>query len=256
MEWTWIALGAAVWAAWAALANRVVRISLRGDVLTGLGLVFIRVYSRVLHGLRVSGAENIPPERNPGPLIVISNHTAGVDPILIQSMCPFEIRWLMAEDMRDPRAAGLWKWLGVIFVDRTLSRGKGVRKALRHLERGGVLGVFAEGRIERPPRRILPFLPGVGLLAAKSGAPILPFVVEGTPDVPAAWGSLHTPSPRPGVRVRVMPVIRWTDADRPPARDIPNELRRMYLEWTGWAAGDAQASGRGDRGAAAGVGAE
>src|SRR5690606_15597843 len=109
-----------------------------------------------------------------GPLIVVANHTAGVDPILTSAACPFQIRWIMAQDMRLPWLNWFWRWQRVIFVSRTGRDRGSVREALAHLKDGGVIGIFPEGGLERPPRQILPFRRGVGLLIAKAGVPVLP----------------------------------------------------------------------------------
>ena len=60
------------------------------------------------------GAENIPSwhpgDPLPGPLVVVGNHTAGIDPLLVQSACIFEIRWLMLSEMMvgGPTLQALW----------------------------------------------------------------------------------------------------------------------------------------------------
>ena len=56
-----------------------------------------------------------------------------------------------------------------------------------------MLGVFPEGAIEHPARHIMPFHPGVGLIISRTGAPVLPVVIEGTPQGrrgAATWTSL------------------------------------------------------------------
>lgn len=201
-----------------------------GDVLTGFIVRGIRLYARLLHHMRIVGAEHIPPTMTPGPLIVVANHTAGVDPILIQAACPFEIRWLMAEDMRVAWMDRVWNWARVIFVDRSHKGGAaGLRTAIAHLREGGVIGLFPEGRLERPPRHLYPFLPGVGVLIARTGAPVLPIVVDDAPHAEPAWASLWTPS---SSIVRAMPPIHYAPSSTP--RHIVDDLRRRYQQWTGW----------------------
>lgn len=245
MSWlAWLILGAGLWLVWAIVVSRIQASSVRDDLLTGFVLVVVRAYARLVHGLRIEGMENVPTGRRPGTLIIVSNHTAGIDPMLVQASLPFEVNWMMAEDMRLAWAEPLWKWLGIIFVDRKAGGTMSARLALRHLEKGGVLGIFPEGRIERPARHVLPFLHGVGMLAARMRAPILPVVIEGTPDTPSAWASLWTPS---RARVRFMPVIKY---DRAKPGEITDDLRKRYLEWTGWPALDdeARATERADTG--------
>src|SRR5690606_28478224 len=83
-----------------ALGARTLLNNPRAEPLAGLALVFIRLYARFFHALRVEGGEHVPRSLHPGPLILVCNHTAGVDPLLVQAAVPFEIRWMMARDMQ------------------------------------------------------------------------------------------------------------------------------------------------------------
>ncbi len=231
-----IALGAAVWAP--------------HDVFLQAGG---RVYARFFHDLRVSGREHIPASPSPGPLIVVANHTAGVDPILVTASGPFEIRWVMAQDMRLPALAWLWRWQRVIFVSRSGQDRRAVREALAHLEGGGVLGIFPEGGLERPPRQIRRFRRGVGLLIHRSRAPVLPMVIEGTPQVDPAWASLWR---RGRARVTAHSIIDYAGSGLSGV-EIAEDLRERYLEWTGWPANDVSSRERDvTRPASAGITAE
>lgn len=196
----------------------------------GLAFRLVQVYSRTFHHLRATGTGHIPRTRTPGPLVVVCNHTAGVDPLLVQAACPFEIRWMMALDMRLGPLEWFWEWSGIIGVDRTGKDSVGAREALRHVREGGVLGVFPEGAIERPARHILPFHPGVGLIVARTRAPVLPVVIEGTPQAREPWTSLHTPS---RARLTFGPVMRFDDRRYSPA-EVAQRLHEWYVDATGW----------------------
>jgi 1-acyl-sn-glycerol-3-phosphate acyltransferase len=231
--WLLIALA---WSILVVIALRVRALSTRGDVFSGLALLAIRAYARTFHGLRVTGKENIPRQKQAGPLIVVSNHTAGVDPLLIQAACGFEIRWVMAEDMRLPALEPFWEWGGVIFVDRENPSTSPVRRAIGHLRAGGVLGLFPEAHIERPARVLLPFHAGIGAFVKQTGARVLPLIIEGTPEgAGTAWSSLYRPSRS---RVRVMPAIEYPRRGMTPAQ-IAQDLHDRYAEWTGWPTGPA-----------------
>ena len=203
----------------------------REDVIGGLLWHGARVYVRLLHRMRVDGREHIPATRHGvGPLIVVMNHTAGVDPVLVQAACRFHIRYVMAEDMRLKRFNELWDWQRVIFVDRVSRSGHGTREALRHLAEGGVLGIYPEGGLERPPCHLLPFEPGVGLLVRRSKARVLPVIITGTPQVDPAWSSLWRPSRS---RLQVMPPIDY-DGSGLNAAEITKDLQARFHAWTGW----------------------
>jgi len=83
--------------------------------------------------------------------------------------------------------------VGVIPVNRSARDLSATRAALAALEAGYVLGVFPEGRIA-PNREILPFQPGIALLAAKSEAPIHPVYLEGTQRGKSMWEAYLGPN--------------------------------------------------------------
>jgi 1-acyl-sn-glycerol-3-phosphate acyltransferase len=230
-------MSGAVWAilcfllllAFAELSRRVVD-NPRGELLAGIYWRVAQVYARLVHRLRAEGMEGVRAQRNPGPLIVVCNHTAGVDPVLVQASVNFEPRWVMAEDMRHPALEGMWEFGKIIFVDREKGDLAGTREAIRHVKAGGVLGLFPEGRIERPARALLPFEPGVGFLIKRSGAPVLPVIIEGTPETPTAWGTLVK---RSRSRLSFKELVQYQNSGMS-AEEITRDLQRRYQEWTGW----------------------
>lgn len=232
-EWAILAFGVfGILLAWAYISAWLMD-NPRGDVDIGLAYRAIQIYAWLIHRLRVNGREHQPANRHPGPLIVVVNHTAGVDPVLIQAACPFEIRWMMAAEMRLPIFEWFWSWARIISVERQGREVAAAREAIRHVKAGGVLGIFPEGGIERPARRLLPFIPGVGFIIAKTGAPVLPAIIEGTPDTDPAWGSLWRLS---RASLTFHPAINYKDSGLSPA-EIAADLHRRFEEWTGWPAG-------------------
>lgn len=247
MEWVWLSVGLVGALAFAAMANWIARAPLGDDGELAIVLRVMQVYSRVMHRLRVDGAEHIPRSARAGPLIIVANHTAGVDPVLIQAACPFPIEWIMAEDMAKPGLEPLWALGRVIKIDRKSGDTLGVREAVERLKNGGVIGVFPEGRIGRPPRRIGPFLPGVGLFISRTGATALPVVIDGAPQVDPAWASLWRTSRS---TIRFLPPVRFEKGGGARhAQHIADELRALFLRETGWAengGGAGVAEGAGD----------
>ncbi|MBI1190632.1 MAG: hypothetical protein GC200_08155 [Tepidisphaera sp.] len=226
---TWAIILLAAWGALVLLSRHVHRIDPRGDLITGLALLALRLHARLLMRTRVHGAEHIPQGKAPGPLIVVCNHTGGVDPLLVQSACDFEIRWMMGQDMMLPELEPIWSWTRVIGVNRTGRDIASTREALRHLKANQVLGIFPEGRIERPPNHLLPFEPGAGFLIARSGAPVLPVWIRGTPYAEQAWGSLY----RPG-RVHLVfgPLMHFAKDSKP--EEVVAKLEDWFRQTSGW----------------------
>lgn len=227
---------AGLWLVFAAVVDRVRRTSTRGgdDLGTGATILLFRLYARLVHRTRFEGLSNVPRSKDPGALLIVANHTAGVDPLLVQAACRFEIRWMMADDMRVPRLEPFLRFARIIFVDRTNGDPNAAAAAMAHLRDGGVLGVFPEGRIERPPGEVHPFMVGVGVFAKRTGAPVLPVFIEGTPYTRTAWGSLWRPSRS---RVVFLELVAYKGA-RLSAREVAEDLRRRIAGVAGWPLND------------------
>ena len=231
---------AIIWLLWAALAHALAALSPRpGDLNVSLAILFARLHARLMQRLRVSGRENIPASRLPGPLVVVANHTSGLDPMLIQSVCPFEIKWMMAKDMQHPRLAWLWELADVISVSRvevagengaTIQRGNdsaAARTAIKHLKNKGVIGVYPEGRIA-PPGRIVPFAPGVGLLVSRGDARVLQVIIEGTARTESISAALLVPA---RATLRFLPMRDYSGMS---AAEIASDLEQRLIAETGW----------------------
>lgn len=208
----WLCVGLAAWVLLACVAwyaQRLPRPS-EDDTFGGVLSVLFRAYCRLFHRIRIEGT---PPSRQAASargLLVVCNHTAGIDPMLVQTALPFYVRWMMARDMIHPRLAFFYEWLRVIEVDRTGSDRSSVREAVRALKAGEAVGIFPEGKIGHVPGELLPFLPGAGLITHLSSCDVLPVAIVGTPRKTSAFGSLVQPSKS---RVRILPVMH--------ARDLP-----------------------------------
>jgi 1-acyl-sn-glycerol-3-phosphate acyltransferase len=134
-----------------------------------LGFIFFRFKSR--------GAQNLPAE---GACLVASNHVSFLDPPLIGlALRRREIHFFARKSL-----FGVW-WLGPLI--RTLNAVPidlgnvdvgGMREALRLMRRGEALLVFPEGTRSSDGKFLEP-LAGVGMLVARSGAPVLPVRIFG-----------------------------------------------------------------------------
>lgn len=246
------ALAAAIaWLLWAAVAHALCA-GPRRHPLGGVAYAFARLYVPLWHGLRVRGSHNLPPARPAAdrdalpalvgpagrPVIVVANHTAGLDPLLIFLAIPHAFpRFVMASDMRLRALDDLWSFGRIIFIDR--HRGSdhaALRAAVDHLRAGGTLGLFPEGRIRTPDVPLHPFLPGLALLLARTKAAVLPVVITGTPLHPTAWASLFVPtrlaSPAGRITLTILPLFDHLALGIKPA-DAPAALERLFRKHLG-----------------------
>jgi len=142
-------------------------------LLQALDVGFARIYPR----LYVRSPQQLP---RSGAAIFVCNHISGVDPLLIQSVCPRMISWMVAKEYTEVRGLGwIFKQIGAIPVERSGRDLASTRAAMRALANGAVLGVFPEGRIETS-RELLPFQTGVALMAIKMRVPVYPAYLDGS----------------------------------------------------------------------------
>jgi 1-acyl-sn-glycerol-3-phosphate acyltransferase len=228
----WIATGITSWVLLVSFVHVVVLPRLSqpaGDPFVGLLWRFLRIAARVVHRLKITGLEHLPDSDRPGPMVVVCNHTGSIDPLLVSSICPFMIRWMMGDDLMWERMNPLWDKLQLIRVDRTGKRKDSIRTALRTLRNNGVIGIFPEGRITLPRGEIRPFFDGVGGLIARGKASTLLVWIEGTPEtdhvLPSLLGRSHA-------TVHFIEHIPY-DGERD-SHVIAERLREKLVEASGW----------------------
>lgn len=161
--------------------------------------------SRALH---VEGRSNLPRR---GPLLLVGNHTGTVDPPLTGALVPRRDLHYMAksESFANPWNAWLLRAFNAFPVVRHSADRSSLRQALDVLQGGHALMVYPEGS-RSPDGRLRRPLPGVGFLARRSGAVIVPVAV---------WGSENV-LPRGSLRLRRAPVeVRFGEAFTVPDHD-------------------------------------
>lgn len=173
-----------------------------------------RVWTRAIHRLTLDGFSQAARQRldepSGGALIVVCNHAAGVDPILVQLAMKRQVRWFMAADQMGGLLGWFWRLQGVIPVHYDRRDAQGLRSALTHLAAGGVLGAFPEGGIARPAGQLYRFMPGFASLAAKTGARVAVLSLHGIPPNAGVIRSLFVPC---RARLRLLAVLEPPPAD-------------------------------------------
>ncbi|MFQ5922005.1 MAG: lysophospholipid acyltransferase family protein [Anaerolineales bacterium] len=132
---------------------------------------------------RFGRAENIEYLPANGSAIVIFNHIAFIDPVVVLSVLPRNAVPLARHDVFGIPGWGIFPRLwDAIPVRREEVDREALRMALAVLEAGEVLLVAPEGTRHPSLQRAKA---GLAYLALKSGAPIVPVAVEGTDGYPA-----------------------------------------------------------------------
>jgi 1-acyl-sn-glycerol-3-phosphate acyltransferase len=139
----------------------------------------VLVLGWLLFGFTVHGAEKVPKR---GPLIVAANHRRYVDPILVTMAVPRRIRWMAKKEIFVfPFKKMLFFWVGAFPVDRQKGGRAALRTALGFLAEGWALGIFPEGTRRKGYDPDHAPKSGVGMLATRGSAPILPIFVGKIP---------------------------------------------------------------------------
>ena len=118
-----------------------------------------------------TGLEHVPKD---GPLVVASNHGSHLDPPLLGHALGRPVAFMAkAELFAIPLLGAVIRACGAYPVRRGASDREAIRTATAKLEEGWATGVFLDGTRQANGRVNNP-LPGAALLAARSGAPLLP----------------------------------------------------------------------------------
>ena len=130
-----------------------------------------------LFGLKARGAEMLPRK---GSLIVVCNHISEMDPPVLGSTIPRQTMFMAKHELFANRTGEFFMpRIGAFPVKREGVDTAALRTALEALEKGYILVVFPEGTRSNDGRP-LPVKPGIGLLAVRSGVPVLPAFIWGT----------------------------------------------------------------------------
>jgi 1-acyl-sn-glycerol-3-phosphate acyltransferase len=137
-----------------------------------------RFYCDAVHRIKVHGKHRVP---SSGPVVLVCNHTAGLDPMLVQAGMRRMVRWMMAREYMVGVLGWFWRQIRPIPVTRGGGDPAALREAIAALGRGEVVGIFPEGRINDERGPLLPLSPGVVLIAKRGGATLVPVHISGTP---------------------------------------------------------------------------
>ena len=137
------------------------------------GLLVFPLFRFLFRG-STQGLEHVPME---GPLVVASNHGSHLDPPLLGHALGRPVAFMAkAELFAIPLLGAVIRACGAYPVRRGASDREAIRTATAKLEEGWATGVFLDGTRQANGRVNNP-LPGAALLAARSGAPLLPVAI-------------------------------------------------------------------------------
>ena len=174
--------------------------------------------------IQVEGRELIPP----GPCVFVANHQSAMDiPAVMGLFTPYKFV-AKASLFRLPIVGWMMSLLGYVPLVRGTSQslGKLLEPCRAWLRRGMPVFIFPEGTYSADGT-LLPFKRGAFQLALEEHVPVVPVLVEGTPQLVVGDGPWM--SPRAHIRVRVLPPVP-PETFGPDPVALASRVREQYLE--------------------------
>lgn len=144
-------------------------------------LLILAIVARV----HVRGRYHVPQK---GPFIIAPNHLSWIDIPAIPAYMPGKVVYMAKEESFSSKVGWLVRFLGAFPVKRGEADRQSLRAADEQLKRGNVVGIFAEGTRSKT-RTMAKGHAGLGMIALRSGVPVIPVAVWGTENVFKKFGA-------------------------------------------------------------------
>src|SRR6266478_2912413 len=190
-----------------------------------LGYHLSRLVGRLFFRLRVVHRERM---LHDGPVILAMNHQSYLDPPLAGITCDRAVYFLARRTLLDvPLLGRLLPKLNVIPVNQEGIDRSAVKALIRVLKAGNAALVFPEGS-RTLDGSLQPAEPGLGLVIAKTLAPVVPMRIFGAHEaLPRGGGGLHFVP----ITIVVGEPIFFTAADlSTPGKDLYGRLSQRVMD--------------------------
>ena len=138
--------------------------------------IIVRASARLLFRLRVSGQDHIP---RTGGVLIAANHASYLDIPILGCALPRQASFIGRMDLFSGIVGSILLYLGWIPIRRERVDRKAFDEAVRRLKAGHVVVIYPEGS-RSSDGRLQPGKPGIGMIAAAAGCPVVPALLEGT----------------------------------------------------------------------------
>ncbi|MBQ7160609.1 MAG: 1-acyl-sn-glycerol-3-phosphate acyltransferase [Clostridia bacterium] len=137
----------------------------------------VKGFFNFIYNIHIVGRENEPKD---APFIVCSNHISNADVIVLGLGIEHQLRYMAkAELFKVPLLRRLIKILGAFPINRGEADVGALKTCLKLLSDGEVVSIFPQGkRFPKVDVRDTEPKAGVGMIAYRSGVPVLPVYLE------------------------------------------------------------------------------
>jgi 1-acyl-sn-glycerol-3-phosphate acyltransferase len=189
-----------------------------------LGYHLSRIVGRLFFRLRVVHRERM---LQSGPVILAMNHQSYLDPPLAGSTCDRAVYFLARRTLLDvPLLGWLLPKLNVIPVNQEGIDRSALKALIRVLQAGNGVLVFPEGS-RTVDGSLQPAEPGLGLVIAKTLAPVVPMRIFGAHEALPRGGGLHLVP----ITIVIGEPILFSAADlNPPGKDLYKRLSQRVMD--------------------------
>ena len=136
----------------------------------------IRLVAAIVLDIQVVGRQNV---LETGPLIIASNHLSWTDVPLIPAFLKRKVVYMAKEETFQGKMGWLVRFLGAFPVKRGEADRQSLRTAQQQLKTGHILSIFPEGTRSKI-HSLGQAHAGMGMIALRSGAPVLPVAIYGS----------------------------------------------------------------------------
>jgi 1-acyl-sn-glycerol-3-phosphate acyltransferase len=178
-------------------------------------------------GLKVIGREHVPKS---GGFVVAGNHVSYLDIPMLGCALGRQADFMGKRELfHHPVIGWIYRRLGGFPIRRGGVTKEALNEAVRRLQAGRVVVIYPEGGINRTGE-LLPPKPGIGLIVARAGVPVLPAYVTGTDEAlprGAKWVRPRQVTVRFGPPLRFAPMASELEDDDSEHED---QARMYYME--------------------------
>ena len=141
--------------------------------------IIVWPFYRLFHPIKIIGKKNIPKKSK---AILICNHYSNSDILVLGTAIFRKQHFLAKKELFNGRFKNWFlKKMGAIPIDRGTADIKAVKNCISVLNDNKLLTIFPEGTRNKTEEELLALKNGAGLIAIKSGAPIIPMWLEKKP---------------------------------------------------------------------------